>query len=111
MPHAPRALRRAPFDREIVRLALPALGALAADPLVSLVDTAYVGRLGTEALASLAVAAAVFGVAFSVFNFLQYGTTPLLRGNWGRTIPRVRDASPEQRSSRQPCWASRHSQS
>ncbi len=78
-----RALQRAPFDREILRLALPALGALAADPLVSLVDTAYVGRLGTEALASLAVAAAVFGVAFSVFNFLQYGTTPLVARELG----------------------------
>ncbi len=78
-----RALRRSPFDQEILRLAIPALGALAADPLVSLVDTAFVGRLGTESLASLAVAAAVFGVAFSVFNFLQYGTTPLLARELG----------------------------
>lgn len=85
-----RALRRAPFDKEILRLGLPALGALAADPLVSLVDTAYVGRLGTEALASLAVAAAVFGVAFSVFNFLQYGTTPLVARELG--AGRSRDA-------------------
>lgn len=81
-----RAFRRSPYDQKIRRLALPALGALAADPLVSLVDTAYVGRLGTSALGSLAVAAAVFGIAFSVFNFLQYGTTPLVarelaRGN------------------------------
>ncbi|HSF85241.1 MAG TPA: MATE family efflux transporter [Acidimicrobiia bacterium] len=82
-----RALRRSPFDREILRLALPALGALAADPLVSLVDTAYVGRLGTEALAALAVAAAVFAVAFSVFNFLQYGTTPLVAREIGAGDP------------------------
>jgi putative MATE family efflux protein len=73
-----RTFGRSPYDREIVRLAVPALGALAADPLVSLVDTAYVGRLGTTALGSLAVAAAVFGIAFSVFNFLQYGTTPTI---------------------------------
>lgn len=75
---------RSPYDREILRLALPALGALAADPLVSLVDTAYVGRLGTRPLGALAVAAAVFGVAFSVFNFLSYGTTPLVAREIGR---------------------------
>ena len=71
-------LDRRRFDGEIRRLALPALGALAADPLVSLVDTAFVGRIGVNALGSLAVAAAVFGVAFALFNFLAYGTTPLV---------------------------------
>lgn len=71
-------LGRRRFDGEIRRLALPALGALAADPLVSLVDTAFVGRIGVNALGSLAVAAAVFGVAFALFNFLAYGTTPLV---------------------------------
>lgn len=79
-----RAFRRSPFDGEIIRLGLPALGALAADPLVSLVDTAYVGRLGTNPLAALAIAAAVFGVAFSLFNFLSYGTTPLVAREIGR---------------------------
>jgi len=72
------AFGRSPFDREIIALAVPALGALAADPLVSLIDTAFVGRLGTTELASLSVAVAVFGVFFAVFNFLAYGTTPLL---------------------------------
>jgi MATE family multidrug resistance protein len=73
-----RALRRSEFDGEILRLAVPALGALAADPLVSLVDTAFVGRLGAVPLASLGVAAAVFGIAFAVANFLPYGATPLI---------------------------------
>ena len=73
-----RAFKRSPFDHDIIGLALPALGALAADPLVSLIDTAFVGRLGTNALASLGVAVAVFGVFFALFNFLAYGTTPLL---------------------------------
>ena len=39
---------RSEHDREIVRLALPALGALAAEPLYLLADTAMVGHLGTE---------------------------------------------------------------
>jgi putative MATE family efflux protein len=65
----------ASVDREILMLALPALGALAAEPLYVLVDTAIVGHLGTGPLASLAIAATVLSTAFTVFNFLTYGTT------------------------------------
>lgn len=65
-------------DRLILALGLPALGALAADPLVSLVDTAYVGRLGTTSLAALGIDAAIFALAFFAFNFLAYGVTPLV---------------------------------
>jgi putative MATE family efflux protein len=65
----------ASIDREIVALAVPALGALAAEPLYVLVDTAIVGHLGTTPLAALAIAATVLSTAFTVFNFLTYGTT------------------------------------
>ena len=54
---------------------MPALGALASEPLYVLVDTAIVGHLGTQQLASLAIAATVMATAFTVFNFLTYGTT------------------------------------
>jgi putative MATE family efflux protein len=66
---------RSPYDREIFRLAVPALGALAAEPLYVLVDTAIVGHLGTTQLAALAIAATVLSSAFTIFNFLTYGTT------------------------------------
>jgi putative MATE family efflux protein len=65
---------RSPYDREILRLALPALGALAAEPLYILVDTAIVGHLGRSQLAALGAAATVLSV-LATFNFLQYGTT------------------------------------
>ncbi len=68
-------LLRSPHDREILRLAVPALGALASEPLYVLVDTAIVGHLGTAQLASLAIAATVMTTAFAIFNFLTYGTT------------------------------------
>ena len=58
-----------------MRLALPALGALAAEPLYLLVDTAIVGHLGRSQLAALGIAAAILGGVFAIFNFLQYGTT------------------------------------
>src|SRR4051794_24176114 len=63
------------YDKQIFLLALPALGALAAEPLYVLVDTAIVGHLGTTQLAALAIAATVLSSAFTVFNFLTYGTT------------------------------------
>ena len=62
-------------DREILALALPALGALAAEPLYLLADTAIVGHLGTSQLAALALAATALGTVTTVFNFLVYGTT------------------------------------
>ncbi len=80
----PHSVRRSPYDAEIARLAIPALGALAADPLVSLVDTAFVGRLGPEPLGALGVDTAAFSFAFVLFNFLAYGTTPLVASALGR---------------------------
>ncbi len=65
---------RSPYDGQIARLALPALGALAAEPLYILVDTAIVGHLGRSQLAALGAAATILSV-FAMFNFLQYGTT------------------------------------
>ena len=66
---------RSPWDREIVRLAVPAFGALIAEPVYVLSDTAIVGHLGTPQLAGLAVAAAILVTGFSIFIFLAYGTT------------------------------------
>jgi putative MATE family efflux protein len=66
---------RSEYDGEILKLAVPALGALAAEPLYLLVDTAIVGHLGRPQLAALGVAATVLTGLFGVFNFLQYGTT------------------------------------
>ena len=71
-----RARRRlGSVDRQILGLALPATAALAADPLLSLVDTALVGRLGSTQLAALGIDTAVFTTVFFGFNFLTYGTT------------------------------------
>jgi putative MATE family efflux protein len=69
---------RSAHDREILRLALPALGALAAEPLYVLVDTAIVGHLGRPQLAALGLAGAVLAGTFTIFNFLTYGTTAVV---------------------------------
>ncbi len=71
------------LDRRIVALALPALGALAADPLLSLADTAFVSRLGRVPLGALGVDTALFSFAFFAFNFLAYATTPMVARRLG----------------------------
>src|SRR5918998_6416436 len=63
-------------DRAILALAVPALGALAADPLYSIVDTALVGHLGAPQLGGVAVGTAAFTASFWIFSFLAYGVTP-----------------------------------
>jgi putative MATE family efflux protein len=75
--------RRSPYDREILRLAVPAFGALAAEPLYILVDTAIVGHLGTDPLAGLAIAGTVLTATFAIFNFLAYSTTAAAARQFG----------------------------
>lgn len=60
---------------QVVRLALPALGVLAAEPLYLLVDTAVVGHLGAVPLGALAVGAIVLAQVSTQLTFLSYGTT------------------------------------
>jgi putative MATE family efflux protein len=74
-------------DREILRLAIPAFGALAAEPLYVLADTAIVGHLGTRPLGGLGVAGAILSVAFGIFNFLAYGTTATVARRIGAGDP------------------------
>lgn len=73
-PASPPPSRRR-HDREIIALAVPAFGALVAEPLFVMVDSAIVGHLGTPQLAGLAVAAALLTTAVSIFVFLAYATT------------------------------------
>ncbi len=61
--------------REILALAVPALGALVLEPLFLLADSAIVGRLGTAPLAGLGLAGAVLASAVNAFVFLAYGST------------------------------------
>lgn len=67
-------MRRA-LDRRILALAVPALGALVAEPLFVLVDSAMVGHLGTAELAGLTLASTLLVTAVGLFVFLAYATT------------------------------------
>ena len=71
-------------NRAILRLAIPALATLAIDPLLTLIDTAFVARIGVHDLAALGVDTAILGFVFFGFNFLAYATTPLVAQALGR---------------------------
>ncbi|MCG6494629.1 MATE family efflux transporter [Kitasatospora sp. A2-31] len=71
---APTTARRR-HDREILGLAVPAFGALVAEPLFLMADSAIVGHLGTAQLAGVGVASAALTTATGVFVFLAYATT------------------------------------
>ncbi|MEX0152015.1 MATE family efflux transporter [Microbacterium sp. LMI1-1-1.1] len=82
---------RPTLNREILRLALPALGALIAEPLFLIVDSAMVGHLGVAPLAGLGIAGAVLHTIVGLMVFLAYSTTPAVArrfgaGEFGRAV-------------------------
>ncbi|MED6197828.1 Protein DETOXIFICATION 45, chloroplastic [Stylosanthes scabra] len=54
--------------REIAVLTLPALAGQAIDPMAQLMETAYIGRLGTVELASAGVSVTIFNIISKLFN-------------------------------------------
>ena len=63
------------LGRQIIALALPALGALIAEPLFLLADAAIVGHLGVSQLAGVGLASTVLQTAVGLMVFLAYSTT------------------------------------
>ena len=68
------------LDRRIAALALPALGAIAAEPAYSLADTAIVGHLGRTQLGALAIATTALTLTGWVAIFLATATTSAVAG-------------------------------
>lgn len=71
----PGLARRLGQDREILALAVPAFGALVAEPAFLLADSIIVGRLGTVPLGALGVAGQALNTLVNLCIFLAYGTT------------------------------------
>ncbi|WP_448808134.1 MATE family efflux transporter [Agromyces bauzanensis] len=76
-------ISRSTVDRDILRLAVPALGALVAEPLFLLADTALVGHLGATPLAGLGLASAILQTIIGLMVFLAYATTPAVARRLG----------------------------
>ncbi len=77
-----------PFEvthRSVLSIAVPMTLGFVTTPLLGLTDTAVVGRSGSaEALAGLAIAAALFDLLFASLNFLRASTTALVAQAQGR---------------------------
>jgi MATE family, multidrug efflux pump len=69
--------------REILALGIPTMLALASQPLLSIGDTAMIGRLGVEPLAARAIGGALIGGIYWIFAFLTFGTTSLIGHHFG----------------------------
>ena len=100
MPDSPAAavpdVKPAGHAREILRLAVPAFGALIAEPLFLLADSAIVGHLGVAQLAGVGLASAVLHAAVGLMVFLAYSTTPAVAravgdGQFARALAAGRD--------------------
>lgn len=75
------------LNREILRLAVPALGALVAEPAFLILDAVMVGHLGTIPLAGLGIAGAVLQTIVGLMIFLAYSTTPAVARRFGAGKP------------------------
>ncbi|WP_326503758.1 MATE family efflux transporter [Rothia nasimurium] len=77
MPSTPSSSPRQPsLNRQILALAVPAFGALIAEPLLVLADSAIVGHLGSAPLAGLTLGSTVVQTLVGFMVFLAYSTTP-----------------------------------
>lgn len=72
------------IDREFLEIAIPAFVALAADPLASIVDAMYVGRLGANHQAGMGIASSAQYTVAKLYNDpLLKTSTSLVAGKTG----------------------------
>ena len=77
------------LDRRIAKLAIPALGSIAAEPLYNLADTAIVGHLGRSPLDALAIAASLLSLVAWIAIFLSTATTTEVARNAAKGAART----------------------
>lgn len=75
------------LDRQILDLAVPTLATLLAQPLLVLVDSTLVGRLGATELAGLSLASTILMTVVGVCIFLSYATTAATARYFGAEKP------------------------
>lgn len=71
------------LNRQILALALPTLATLLAEPLLVLVDSAFVGHLGAAPLAGLSLASTILMTLVGLCIFLSYATTAQTARHFG----------------------------
>lgn len=77
---------------EIAAIALPSLGGMLLDPIMSLIDTACVGQVSTKSLAAMAPSTSIFQFCFFAFFFLSAATTNLVASNPPESVYNANDS-------------------
>ena len=73
-----------PIDREILRIACPAIATNITVPLLGLVDVAIVGHIGNARyIGAIAIGTMMFNVIYWLFAFLRMGTSGLTAQAYG----------------------------
>lgn len=72
-----------PLTKRVLLLAYPAMVSMLSHTLLSLVDTAMVGRLGAEALAAVGIGAMVMYVVMSAFFAIDSGSRAIVARHFG----------------------------
>ncbi|EYU27049.1 hypothetical protein MIMGU_mgv1a004702mg [Erythranthe guttata] len=87
---ARHVFKRDELGMEILRIAFPAALALAADPIASLIDTAFIGHLGPVEIAAVGVSIAIFNQAskVTIFPLVSITTSFVAEEN---TVKRIND--------------------
>ena len=73
--HDVNPLDKQQVDAEILKLALPSLATLLAEPLLVAADSTMVGRLGTTPLAGLSLSSTILTTLVGLCIFLAYAST------------------------------------
>lgn len=85
------------IDKEILRLALPAIISNITTPLLGLVDTAITGHMGAAAyLAAIAVGGSMFSLTYWIMNFLRMGTSGFTSQAYGAQLANTKDGATSQ---------------
>ena len=73
------------MNRSILKIAIPAIIANIAEPLLGLLDVGIAGHLGSEAMiGAIAVGAMMFNLVYWNFGFLRMGTSGMVAQAYGR---------------------------
>jgi putative MATE family efflux protein len=81
------------LTRQTTTIAIPALIGMLADPVLSLIDTAYVGRLGSVPLAALGACTSIFHLAFNAFRATTAATTSLVSSRLQQDEQKAREVT------------------
>lgn len=82
--------------REVNRLALPAILSGIAEPVIALIDTAFIGHLGTEALGGIGIGSSLFVLFVWVLTQVKTAVSAIVSRHYGAgTLNDVRSLIPQ----------------